>query len=112
MTETYEAREPVTRRGHDRPWAADLETADHATNRQRIVDEAIDAIEQTHVGQFVDLVTHTQHGHPSTYLYSELQSLDTAIRISDRGRCSCGGFVTRIRIVSPLQSEQSTTGDI
>jgi len=95
---TYAAREPVTMRTHDRPWAADLETQVHATDRELVVVEALEAIEQTRPGQFVDLVTHEQHGHPSTYLYDRLVALSVNCELSDQGRCPCGGYVTRVSV--------------
>lgn len=95
---SYDAREPVTRRVHDRPWVADLGTADHAENRQLLVAEAVDAVEQTIRGIHVDIVTHERHGHPSDYLYANLRSIGASIEITDEGRCDCGGYVTRVRI--------------
>lgn len=98
MTEMYEGREPVMRRTHDHPWAADLETEEHAADRSFVIEESIDAIEQTREGQFVDLITHKEHGHPSAYLYPELRLMDSVIEFVDKGRCSCGGYITRIWI--------------
>lgn len=98
MPDTYAGREPVTMRRHDRPWIADLETADHASDRQLTVTEAVDAVEQTHPGRFVDLVTPEQHGHPSSYLYEPVGSVERTVDIDDEGRCSCGGYVTRVTV--------------
>jgi len=102
MVSTYDDREPVTRREHDHPWVADLETEDHASERERTVAEAIEAVEQTQPGQFVDLVTHREHGHPSEYLYETIRSMDRRVTVFDQGRCSCGGYVTRVT-VRPLE---------
>lgn len=96
--DAYADREPVTRWKHDRPWVADLETAEHATDRALTVAEAVDAVEQTYPGQFVDLVTHERHGHPSTYLYEAIRSVDHPVELWDEGRCSCGGYVTRVAV--------------
>jgi putative CGCGG family rSAM target protein len=98
MANEYADREPVTRREHDHPWVADLEADRHATDRRLTVAEAVDAVEQTGPSQFVDLVTHEQHGHPSSYLYEEVRSVDRSVDISDEGRCSCGGYVTRVTV--------------
>lgn len=98
MADSFTGREPVTRREHDEPWAANLESDAHADNRQLLIEEAIDAIEQTRAGQFVDLVTHESHGHPSTYLYDSMRTLRTVEEIADEGRCSCGGYVTRVTV--------------
>jgi len=98
MENMYADREPVTMRRHDRPWAADLETDEHATNRHLTAAEAVDAVEQTRPGNFVDLVTHEQHGHPISYLYKAIRSVDRPVVLSDEGRCSCGGYVTRVTV--------------
>lgn len=98
MAEAYADREPVTRREHDEPWVADLESDDHAADWQLTVAEAVDAVDQTRPGQFVDLVTHRAHGHPSAYLYEAVRSLEPYIDVADEGRCSCGGYVTRVRV--------------
>ena len=98
MTSAYADREPVTRREHDKPWVADLEADDHAADRTLTVAEAVDAVKQTRAGRFVDLVTHERHGHPSSYLYETLSSMDLSVDLSDEGRCSCGGYVTRVSV--------------
>ncbi|WP_226013489.1 CGCGG family rSAM-modified RiPP protein [Halomicrobium salinisoli] len=106
----YAGREPVTRAAHDRPWAADLETEAHAADRRLTVHEAIDAVEQTRAGRHVDLVTHERHGHPSTYLYRPVRAVDRRVELSDEGRCSCGGYVTRVR-VEPSQPTERDPAD-
>lgn len=97
MVAHYEAREPVTTRTHDRPWAADLETDAHAADRSLVVAEAVDAVEATERG-FVDLVTPEPHGDPETYLYPALRARPEVVGCDDEGRCSCGGYVTRVRV--------------
>lgn len=98
MAKAYADREPVTRRWHDYPWVADLETDEHASDRQLTISEAVDAVEQTRTGRFVDLVTHGEHGHPSSYLYEALRSVDRGVDILDEGRCSCGGYITCVAV--------------
>ncbi|MFB6202000.1 MAG: CGCGG family rSAM-modified RiPP protein [Halorhabdus sp.] len=95
---SYADREPVTRRTHDQPWVADLETDGHAADRRLTVAEAIDAVEQTRAGRYVDLVTHERHGHPASYLYETVRRVDRHVNLSDEGRCSCGGYVTRVSV--------------
>lgn len=97
----YGDREPVTRRQHDRPWTADLETPAHADNRDLVLAEAMDAVKQTAPGTHVDIVTHERHGHPSGYLYSALESVISNGTVRDAGRCTCGGYVTRVAIECP-----------
>lgn len=98
MPDEYAGREPVTRHDHNQAWVADLETDEHGMNRELIIAEAVDAIEQIRPGRFVDLVTHERHGRPTSYLYEAIRSVDWCVDISDRGRCSCGGYVTRVTV--------------
>ncbi|WP_206425051.1 CGCGG family putative rSAM-modified RiPP protein [Halosimplex salinum] len=98
VSEAYADREPVTRRVHDRPWVADLETDEHAADRPLTVAEAVDAVEQTGRGEHVDLVTHERHGDPASYLYEPVRSVDRPVDIAREGRCSCGGYVTRVTV--------------
>jgi len=98
MSDAYAGREPVTMHRHDRPWIADLETETHASDRRLTVVEAVDAVEQTCSGRFVDLVTPEQHGHPLSYLYQPIRSVNRSVDITDEGRCSCGGYVTRVMV--------------
>ena len=100
------AREPVTRREHHHSWSANLEGPEHADDAERIVREAIDAIEATATGYHVNLVTHGDRGDPRSYLWPELgvyaderdgQSLELDWEYVDR--CGCGGHVTRVHVV-------------
>lgn len=70
----------------------------HAENQKLTVEEARDAVRQTQSGQYVDLFTHERHGHPATYLYANLETLEYDVKICDDGRCSCGGYVSRVFI--------------
>lgn len=94
----YDAREPVTRRTHDRPWVANLETTAHATDRKLLIAEAVDAVDQTTSGTYVDVVTHGHHGHPKEFLYERLLSETPASTLIEKGRCKCGGYVTRVQV--------------
>lgn len=95
-THQTNSREPVTRHVHERPWAADLEASKHAADQYLVIEEALDAVRQTKSNQYVELVTHESHGHPSSYLYGPLTTLDERIEIADCGRCACGGYITRV----------------
>ncbi|WP_247728825.1 CGCGG family rSAM-modified RiPP protein [Halovivax limisalsi] len=98
-----DGREPITRRVHENSWSANLEEPHHADDPERIVEEAIDAIEATAPGYHVNLVTHAAHGHPEGYLWPALESY---VAESDArpleweyvDQCGCGGHVTRVRV--------------
>jgi putative CGCGG family rSAM target protein len=92
--------EPVTDHVHENSWSANLEQPRHAEDRELVVAQAIDAVEHTASGTHVNVVTHADHGHPSSYLYDELASAfdGDAIEWEYVDQCGCGGHVTRIHV--------------
>lgn len=100
ITQDYddEGTEPVTDRIHDSAWAANLERPEHAADRDRLVEEAIKAVEITAEGTHVQLVTHEEHGHPSTYLYSVLEDEFDDIEWEYICQCNCGGHILRVSV--------------
>jgi len=57
-------RDPITDHVHDNSWSANLEQPVHAEDRERVVRDAIEAVEHTAPGNHVNLVSHADHGHP------------------------------------------------
>lgn len=94
----HEAADPVTDHVHDNSWSANLEQPRHRDDRGLVVEQAIEAVEHTAVGYHVNLVTHGKHGHPSTYLYEELEAAfgDRNVAWEYVDQCGCGGHVTRV----------------
>jgi putative CGCGG family rSAM target protein len=90
--------EPVTDRVHDNSWSANLEKPQHANDRERVVDQAVEAVEHTAPGNHVNLVTHGDHGHPTDYLYSELEARLDDLDWEYVEQCGCGGHVTRVYV--------------
>jgi putative CGCGG family rSAM target protein len=89
--------DPVTDRTHENSWSANLEQPEHADNPELLLEQAVEAIERTAPGYHVNLVTHGDHGHPSTYLFSELDdAVGDAIEYESVEPCGCGGHVTRV----------------
>lgn len=86
---------------HETSWSKSLESPRHA-DRERLLEEAIAAVEHTAPGVHVNLVTHAAHGHPSTYLFDHLRTVfgdsDTAIDWAFVDQCGCGGYVTRVDV--------------
>ncbi|WP_435067167.1 CGCGG family putative rSAM-modified RiPP protein [Haloplanus sp. C73] len=83
---------------HDTSWSASLEGPEHAASRDRLVEEAIEAVERTAPGRHVNLVTHGDHGHPETYLYSVLREQFEDVTVEYVEQCECGGYVTRVHV--------------
>lgn len=77
---------------------ADLETAAHAADREFLVAEAVDAVDGTVPGTYVDVVTHERHGHPTENLYDRPPSGTPATALIPKGRCECDGYVTRVQV--------------
>lgn len=93
---------PVTDRVHHNSWSANLELSHHADSVERVIEDAVTAIEHTAPGYHVNIVTHGAHGHPSTYLHERLEGAfgDREIRWEYVERCGCGGHVTRVHVGS------------
>ena len=89
--------EPVTEHVHDNSWSANLETPRHASDRDLVTEQAIDAVEHTATGNHVNLVTHGDHGHPGDYLHDRLAVEFPEADIGYIDQCGCGGHVSRVR---------------
>jgi putative CGCGG family rSAM target protein len=94
------AEDSLTDQVHETSWSANLEHPRHAEDRELVVAEALDAVEHTARGTHVNLVTHGDHGHPSTYLYDALATAfdGDAIEWEYIDQCGCGGHVTRVHV--------------
>lgn len=89
---------PVTDHVHDNSWSANLEQPEHADDQSLVVEQALSAIEHTAPGNHVNLVTHSAHGHPETYLCDALEDEYEDIDWDYVQRCGCGGHVLRVRV--------------
>lgn len=102
MTSTHdhadENAEPVSDEVHENSWSANLELPEHAADRDRLVAEAIAAVERTAPGYHVNLVTHEAHGHPADYLYDELEAAFEDLEYEHVDQCGCGGHVVRVQV--------------
>jgi putative CGCGG family rSAM target protein len=82
---------------HHTSWSVNLEGPEHADDRARVVEEAVEAVGRTAPGTHVNLVTHGDHGHPEEYLFAALdERVDGEYEFVDR--CGCGGYVTRVHV--------------
>ncbi|MDY7083128.1 MAG: CGCGG family rSAM-modified RiPP protein [Halobacteria archaeon] len=81
-------------------WSVNLELDKHGDDRERVVEEAMEAVEQTAEGYFVNLVTHQNHGHPSEYLYERLHDEFDDIDVEYVAQCGCGGYVSRVHRIA------------
>ncbi|GAB6859984.1 CGCGG family rSAM-modified RiPP protein [Haloplanus litoreus] len=88
--------DPTAEPVHETSWSANLEGPEHAADRDLMVEESLDAVAATAPGTHVNLVTHGDHGHPSTYLHVELRAAFDDVTVEYVDRCGCGGHVTRV----------------
>jgi putative CGCGG family rSAM target protein len=88
----------VTDELRDNSWSVNLETPEHAGDPERVVADAIAAVERTAPGNHVNLVTHGDNGHPSTYLYEALEAALDDADYEYVDRCGCGGHVLRVHV--------------
>ncbi|WP_251330904.1 CGCGG family rSAM-modified RiPP protein [Haloplanus pelagicus] len=95
---THDDAETSTETAHETSWSANLEGPEHAADRDMMVGEALAAVEHTTSGNHVNLVTHGDHGHPSTYLYAELREAFDGVDVEYVDQCGCGGHVTRVHV--------------
>ncbi|MDY6764998.1 MAG: CGCGG family rSAM-modified RiPP protein [Halobacteria archaeon] len=80
-------------------WSVNLELPEHGEDKDLVLREAKEAVRQTADGYFVNLVTHSDHGHPSGYLYDELRDeFEDSVEIEYVDQCGCGGYVTRVHV--------------
>jgi putative CGCGG family rSAM target protein len=90
---------PTTERVHETSWSVSLEGPEHAADRDRVVRQAIEAVEHTAPGVHVNLVTHGAHGRPTGYLADELEAaFGDEIDYEYVERCGCGGHVFRVHV--------------
>jgi putative CGCGG family rSAM target protein len=96
----HDEPDPVTDRTHDNSWSANLEGPQHAADEALVVSQALNAVEHTVSGNHVNLVTHGDHGHPSTYLFEALADAYDGDGVSWEyvQQCGCGGHVTRVYV--------------
>jgi len=78
-------------------WSASLEHDEYAEDRNLVIEHALDAIEETAGGCYVNLVTPAVFGNPEDYLsflIREKYGDTVGIRYIDQ--CGCGGYVLRV----------------
>lgn len=83
---------------HTTSWSANLEQPRHADDRDRLVRDAREAINDTAAGVHVNLVTHGAHGDPREYLWGRLDGIERVESITFVDRCGCGGYVSRVHV--------------
>lgn len=78
-------------------WSMDLEHNEYAEDIDLIIEGAIEAVNDTEAGHFVNLVTAEAFGHPDDYLTAILKTtFHDTIEMKYIDQCGCGGYVLRV----------------
>lgn len=81
----------------DKDWTIDLEHDEYDHNIDLIITDALQAVEETEKGCYVNLVTSAAFGDPVVYLQPLLEKLyDNRVKIKYIDQCGCGGYVLRV----------------
>ena len=81
----------------DKDWTKDLEHDDYEWNIDLIIADALQAVEETKKGCYVNLVTAERFGNPVDYLLPLLKELyPKTVNIKFIDQCGCGGYVLRV----------------
>jgi putative CGCGG family rSAM target protein len=78
-------------------WSISLEHEEYETDMELVIREAIEAVEQTDSGYYVNIVTPAGFGNPIDYLTEALSTYFTSvIEMKFIDQCGCGGYVLRV----------------
>ncbi|MEH7072472.1 CGCGG family putative rSAM-modified RiPP protein [Neobacillus drentensis] len=81
----------------DKDWTKDLEHDEYEMSIDLIITDALQAVEETKKGCYVNLVTAERFGNPVNYLQPLLEELYTNnVNIKFINQCGCGGYVLRV----------------
>jgi putative CGCGG family rSAM target protein len=81
----------------DKDWTKDLEHDEYEFNIDLIIKDALQAVEETKKGHFVNLVTAETFGNPVDYIQPLLEELyPYQVKIKFIDQCGCGGYVLRV----------------
>lgn len=80
-------------------WSMNLETEEYMNDRNLILQDAVEAIEETTPGCFVNLAVAENHGNPDAYLIPALtKKFGNRIQVRFIDQCGCGGYVYRVNV--------------
>lgn len=81
----------------DKDWTKDLEHDEYELDIDLILTDALEAVENTQSGHFVNLVTSKNFGNPVEYLQPLIEEMyKENVRIKFIDQCGCGGYVLRV----------------
>jgi putative CGCGG family rSAM target protein len=83
--------------GLDKNWSISLEHEEYVLVMELVITDAIQAVEDTDKGYYVNIVTPASFGNPDDYLAEALLSyFGNRIEMKFIDQCGCGGYVLRV----------------
>lgn len=83
--------------GLDKNWSISLEHEEYTLDIELVFSDAIDAVEKTENGNYVNVVTPAAFGNPDDYLTEALVNyFGSRITTKFIDQCGCGGYVQRV----------------
>lgn len=74
-----------------------LEHEEYENNIELVINDAIEAVEDTEIGYYVNVVTPDVFGNPMDYLSEVLErQFGDGIKYQFIDQCGCGGYVLRV----------------
>lgn len=81
----------------EKNWSVSLEHEEYEHDLELVVKDAIEAVEQTSKGYYVNVVTPDAFGNPDDYLTEALHLFfGNQIEAKFIDQCGCGGYVLRV----------------
>ena len=81
----------------DKNWSISLEHEEYECDLELVVKDAIEAVQKTSKGFYVNLVTPSTFGNPDEYLTDSLVLyFGNEIKVKFIDQCGCGGYVLRV----------------
>jgi len=83
-----------------------LEHGDYQNNIELVIKDAIEAVSDTEIGYYVNIVTPDSFGNPIDYLTDVLESqFGKGIKYQYIDQCGCGGYVLRVWRLATRESD-------
>nr|WP_313771743.1 CGCGG family rSAM-modified RiPP protein [Neobacillus niacini] len=83
--------------GLNKNWSISLEHEEYTLDIELVISDAIDAVDKTEKGYYVNVVTPAALGNPDDYLTEALVNyFGGRITIKFIDQCGCGGYVLRV----------------
>jgi putative CGCGG family rSAM target protein len=81
----------------EKNWSISLEHEEYGLDMELVIKDALEAVEQTGKGYYVNIVTPASFGHPDDFLTEALSEYFRGeIEMKFIDQCGCGGYVLRV----------------